>query len=726
MIRFAFASDPAYDTTDSAAMFGMMVDDIALGSYTNDGSTAGGCVASSLVPLGGQLWHLSEATGAPSPTHVMNCQNDQGSYNVNMLDYVTSPSIVLPESGQIKADFQIMGNFTDTGVFPDVDYWGWEISPDDGMTWYAMSNPYGDPNGNNYVYSDAPDVWSSAVESYSLDGMITDYAGMTVKFRIYFKSNANVNGTGVMFDDFTIYNVLFLPAPTNLIGSASNGQVNLTWTAPTSGVTPATITSTNENWSSFVSDAEGYAMKITNPNTTATQIHAVNFMLYRQNSMPITGTPTIHVWANEGGLPGTELLNIPGIAGIDNFAWKSVDITGNNVMIPAGGSVFVGISDIDAGDTNAQGLLCDATSTATDSYALTNGTWATLGSTYTGLINCGLSATVWIPDPNAPVLTGFKVWHALDSGAEFTEIANITNTATLNYTDATPTSGVMNYYKVTGVYNANQSDPSNIVSVFVLGSDYSEILYDDNAANQGFNVGATHSMAVKFNAQPTTGHGSRIDFAKVYVNTVGTTSMIIRVWDADGTDGAPGSQLLQFTYPTSNISQGWNTIPMPTSPVITDNDGVFYISILEYVGASAIGLDTDSHNSSWKRMTTTGAWEPITEGNVMIRAIVRNVVGNDDPVEIAPVMNLSSYPNPFNPTTNISFNVPKAGMGSVKIYNVKGQLVRTLVNEELTAGLHKLVWTGTNDNNQNVGSGVYFARFETAGKTLTQKMVLMK
>jgi hypothetical protein len=727
-IRFAFASDPAYDTTDDATMFGMMVDDIHLGDFTNDGSTNTGFTASSLVPLGGQLWHVGTEATAPSPTHAMICQNGQGSYNVNMLDYVTSPSIVLPAIGQIKADFQIQGDFTDTGVFPDVDYWGWEISPDNGGVWYPMSNPYNDPNGNNYVYSDAPPTWASAVESYSLDGMLSDYAGQTVKFRMYFKSNATVAGTGVMIDDFTIYNVLFLAPPTSLVSTSTAGVVDLAWTAPIAGVTPSNITSTNENWTSFVSDADSYAMKITNPNAAETQLHGINFMLYRQNSMPIIGTPTIHVWADAAGLPGTELLNVPDIAGAENFVWKNVDITSYNIMIPASGSVFIGISGIDAGDTNAQGLLCDASSTTANSFANTAGAWATLGSTYVGpppLVNCGLSGTIWTPDPNAPTLTGYKVFHSLD-GVAFSEIATITSPTTVTYTDNAPASGVLNYYQVTGVYNANQSDPSNISSIFVLGADFTEIQYDDNDWDSGYNVGATHSMAVKFSANPTVGHGSQIQFVKIYVTTVGTTSMIIRIWDADGADGMPGTQLLQFTYAATGIVQGWNTIAMPTSNLITDTDGVFYIGILEFVGASAIALDADTHNSSWKRMTTTGPWEQITDGNLLIRAIVRSVTGNDDPAEIAPVMNLSNYPNPFNPNTTISFNVPKAGTGSVKIYNVKGQLVRNLASGNLTVGLHKIVWDGSNDNGQSVGSGVYFTKFETAGKTLTQKMVLLK
>jgi hypothetical protein len=91
----------------------------------------------------------------------MICQNDAGSYNINMMNYLVSPPIQLPESGDIRADFMIMGNFTDPNTFPEVDYWGWEMSVNNGITWHYMSNPYDDPNGNNYVYMFAPPAWAS-------------------------------------------------------------------------------------------------------------------------------------------------------------------------------------------------------------------------------------------------------------------------------------------------------------------------------------------------------------------------------------------------------------------------------------------------------------------------------------------------------------------------------------------------------------------------------------
>ncbi len=726
MIRFAFASDPEECTEDDATLFGVMVDDISLGTLTNDGSTNTDFVSHSLVPLGGQLWHVDTVGDAPSPSHAMVCVNETGGYDPNMNDFVYSPSITLPASGQIKVDFQLQGSFAD----PDNnDFFEWDISPDDGITWYGMRNPYNLPDIQPVIYVSAPDTWASFVDSYAdIDGMISDYAGQTVKFRWSFTSNATMEGSGIMIDDLTIYNVIFLAPPTNLVSTVNNNQVDLTWTAPVTGMTTGIITSGSEDWNGHINDVDAYAMKITNPNDTPTQLHGVNFILYRVNMLPIVGTPAIHVWADDAeGVPGTELCSVPGITGIESYAWKSVDITNSNIMIPANGSIFIGVSQIENGDPDSQGLLCDSTSAVSNSYVSSGGAWENLSTAYMGaLTNCGLSGTIWVPDPEAPVLTGLKVYRTSDLTLEFTEIANLTDPTTVTYTDTTPISGQSSFYKVTGVYTNYESDPTNIVSAFVLGADYSEFALDDNNVNQGFTVGATHSMAVKFNTNPGPGHGSQIRFVKIYINQVGTSNLIVRLYNTDGPNGTPGTQLVTFTNLVTGLIQGWNTFTFPTGNLVTDTDGIFYIGILESTGGSQIGLDSDSHDSSWKKMAAANPWIPVTEGNIMIRAIVRNVVGNDDLVEVSPSMDLNNYPNPFNPTTTVSFNVPKAGTGSVKIYNVRGQLVRTLISGKLTAGLNKITWEGTNDNDQSVSSGIYFMKFETAGKTLTQKMILMK
>jgi len=85
-----------------------------------------------------------------------------------------------------------------------------------------------------------------------------------------------------------------------------------------------------------------------------------------------------------------------------------------------------------------------------------------------------------------------------------------------------------------------------------------------------------------------------------------------------------------------------------------------------------------------------------------------------------------NFPNPFNPSTTIAFDTHKEGIVAIDVFNIKGQKVKTLLNEFRTAGNHKIVWNGQDDNNHYVSSGIYFYRMKTGGYTATNKMLLMK
>ena len=85
-----------------------------------------------------------------------------------------------------------------------------------------------------------------------------------------------------------------------------------------------------------------------------------------------------------------------------------------------------------------------------------------------------------------------------------------------------------------------------------------------------------------------------------------------------------------------------------------------------------------------------------------------------------------NWPNPFNPITKIEFSAPVRGHASLKIYNVRGELVRTLVDEVVDAGPRVVEWDGSDERGQSVASGVYFYETRTAGKSIVNKMALVK
>ncbi|MFH1686225.1 MAG: T9SS type A sorting domain-containing protein [bacterium] len=80
-----------------------------------------------------------------------------------------------------------------------------------------------------------------------------------------------------------------------------------------------------------------------------------------------------------------------------------------------------------------------------------------------------------------------------------------------------------------------------------------------------------------------------------------------------------------------------------------------------------------------------------------------------------------NYPNPFNPSTTFEFALPVAGHVDLTVFNVLGQKVESVINENLNAGIHQVVWDAS-----NVSSGVYFYRLTTGDNTETRKMMLLK
>ena len=97
-----------------------------------------------------------------------------------------------------------------------------------------------------------------------------------------------------------------------------------------------------------------------------------------------------------------------------------------------------------------------------------------------------------------------------------------------------------------------------------------------------------------------------------------------------------------------------------------------------------------------------------------------------DFISKVPIRFLKNYPNPFNPITTISFELSQKGKTLVEIFNAKGQKVKTLLNEELDAGVHKIIWRGLDKQNNKVASGVYFYKVSVNNKENINKMIMLK
>ncbi len=85
-----------------------------------------------------------------------------------------------------------------------------------------------------------------------------------------------------------------------------------------------------------------------------------------------------------------------------------------------------------------------------------------------------------------------------------------------------------------------------------------------------------------------------------------------------------------------------------------------------------------------------------------------------------------NFPNPFNPVTNIKLALSQNDHVRIDIYNLKGEKITTLIDEELEAAYYTLTWNGTDDHNNKVTSGVYFYKMKAGKYTSTRKMIMLK
>jgi hypothetical protein len=157
-----------------------------------------------------------------------------------------------------------------------------------------------------------------------------------------------------------------------------------------------------------------------------------------------------------------------------------------------------------------------------------------------------------------------------------------------------------------------------------------------------------------------------------------------------------------------------------------------------YAGIYSVGINDGGYpiRTMWFGFSFMYVRECEVGVPIMRNQVVRDVVAwmenavnsNITEVDELPKANTldQNFPNPFNPTTTIKFGLRSKSAVSIKIYDVAGRLVKTLVNEMRDAGRYEVTWDGTNNFNSTVASGVYFYKMNTNEFEQTKKMVLLR
>ncbi len=180
---------------------------------------------------------------------------------------------------------------------------------------------------------------------------------------------------------------------------------------------------------------------------------------------------------------------------------------------------------------------------------------------------------------------------------------------------------------------------------------------------------------------------------------------------------------LDWVNPTTGLHGGTFNEPILGYHIERLPDNVTF----EVIGLATSFLDDTIPGADYYSYEVT-AYNSVGNGGTATSNVVM-FGGNEiffDDIVTAKTELLNNYPNPFNPETNIAFSIKEAGNVMIEVYNMKGQLVKTLINEHLDAAYHVVTWNGKDNSEKSVSSGVYFYKMKAEKYTSTKKMILMK
>jgi len=336
----------------------------------------------------------------------------------------------------------------------------------------------------------------------------------------------------------------------------------------------------------------------------------------------------------------------------------------------------------------------------------------------------------WDINTSDPDVGHYRVYRSSVSGFPLADSTRVLATPDTAVVDTPGISGITYYYRITTVdIHGNESAPSpqltsvamstaslsmlggwNMVSVPLTVLDFAKTTLFPTAVSDAFGYQGSY---VVYNALEN-GDGYWLRFT--------------------GAENVEISGVLR-DVDTIAVQSGWNMIGSISSPVnVTDiasiPGGIITSQFFGYNGAYFSSSIIDPGQGYWVRTTQSGQLvlstgplsgiiQIVPTGDMPPAPPIQTTIGETDlPKEFALEQN---YPNPFNPSTSIEFSLPNDVHVSLKVYDLLGQEVATLVNGLQTAGAHSVQW-----NASALPTGFYFYKIEAGKFTQTRKLMLMK
>lgn len=365
--------------------------------------------------------------------------------------------------------------------------------------------------------------------------------------------------------------------------------------------------------------------------------------------------------------------------------------------------------------------------------------------------NCGIGIDVNASQGGSAALTCTN--NSVIRDLEFHGITASASNDTVRATDMTVENGVYGLSLILGAWAALDgcTIKNNDSGILAIGTDQVEVtscLIDSNTTNGIYCVDdsditiedntISHSSAGVFclnNSNPTIADSNWVKNNSIGIKCDGGSSPLIRLNKIS--NNAVGISALNGAAPDVGVScedscevtgcstEGANEIVNNSSHHIVNlSPSVTIMAECNYWGPTGPKASKFSGAVDYNPYRTT---DPLPD--LIASRPPEDQRDEEEKQHIYPVAyDLSySYPNPFNPMTTVKYDVPQpGGMVTVVIYNVTGQALRTLVNEEKPAGSHTVKWDGRDKGGTAVASGVYFVQMTARDFKKTKKLVLAK
>lgn len=383
------------------------------------------------------------------------------------------------------------------------------------------------------------------------------------------------------------------------------------------------------------------------------------------------------------------------------------------------------------GSVNAGTVTNPAASTIVTRYAINSGNWSTGRSLPTAkvggdLVKCG-NALYYMGGGNA-TLTGAadNITYKYDPAAGWTAVANIPTPVTGNVAESWGDSvifcmmgGWSTYYRGIQIYRPGPNTWDRATDS--LPATFGRRSFAGGISGNKLLVASGYSGAF------------RKDF---WIGTIGANANTI-TWSqkADmpmrGTNSRPGGHAVNGKF---YVVLGETT----PSPIGQDSIEIYNVADSSWSASPLTGRGVNSASNYWGLISSSiinnkvrvwipGGFYPTTVTTSKLFALTDSMgcvvtsTGNQN-INLPSSYNLSqNYPNPFNPTTRIMYSIPKMGLVKLRIFDILGKEVMTLVNEIKTAGDYGIDFDG-----RSLSSGIYFYKLEAGDFVATKKMMLVK